>query len=142
MPTRSLQIRDALVSSIRALPVAGVSSDRVFVNLRQAVSAAHRPSIVLEMGDEAAPDKNYNTRARSLEITLRIIADGADPFAVIDPIRMALHALVMADKTLGGVCDNIIEQDSRRERVDLDVQVGALLTTYQVTYTTTGESLA
>jgi hypothetical protein len=142
MATRPLQIRDALVDALKSAAVAGVPRDHIHVNLRQAVASGQRPAIVLDLGDEPEPTRQYDQRQRRVDLTLRILADGADPFAVIDPIREAAHARVMQDKTLGGLCETLVEGPSQRERVDLDVPIGALLTVYQVSYTTRGEALS
>jgi len=142
MATRALQIRNAVLSALRAAPVGGVAASSVYADLRQAISFGQRPAIVIDMGDEDAPERKYNQRERALSLTLRILADGADPYAVIDPIREAAHAVVMLDKTQGGLANNTEEGGSSRDRVDLDVPIASLLTVYQFKYTTPGDALA
>ncbi len=142
MSTRALRIRDAVLTKLRAASVAGVTSERVFSDLKPALLSAMRPAIIIELGDEDAPINEFGARRRSIAVTLRILADGADPYAVIDPIRLDAHAAIMADKRMGGLCDSIEEGGSSRDRVDLDVPIGSLTTIYQAKYTTTGDLLA
>jgi hypothetical protein len=126
---------------LREAQPGGVPADQVFADLRQALARALRPAIVVDMGDEEAPVREYHKRRRRLALTVRILADGADPFAVIDPIREAAHAVLMADKTLGGLCETVEEGGSSRDRADLDVQIGSLVTVYEAVYVTSGEAL-
>jgi hypothetical protein len=142
MASRALRLRDAALDLLREAQPGGVPADQVFADLRQALARALRPAIVVDMGDEEAPVREYHKRRRSLAITLRILADGPDPFAVIDPIRLETHAVMMTDTTLGGLCETLEEGGSSRDRVDLDVPIGSLVTVYQARYTTSGEALA
>jgi hypothetical protein len=141
MSTRALQIRDSILVKLRAASVAGVTSDRVFSDLKPALLSALRPAIVVDMGDEETPERKYGKVHRGQSITVRIIEDAADPYAALDPIRIAAHALIMADKTLSGLCETIEEGATSRERADLDVPIGSLTTTYLARYTTTAELL-
>lgn len=139
MASRALAIRNAVLTSLRASAVAGVPTDRIYSDLRDAILI--RPSIIVDIGDEDPPVKIYEAHNRTVALTVRILAEGADPLAAIDPIRLAAHARIMADKTLGGLCDDINEGVSSRDRADMDVQIGSLVTTYLARYTTTGEAL-
>jgi len=141
MTTRALSIRNALIDALQDAEPASVEAEHIHTDLRQALGKSQRPAIVVEMGDEDAPEREYNTRRRAVALTVRLLADGTDPFAVIDPIREAAHAAIMADKTLGGICDNLEEGSTSRERADLDVPLGAVTTVYRAVYTTTGEAL-
>jgi len=216
MSTRALQIRDAILIKLRAASVAGVTSDRVFSDLKPALMSALRPAIVVDMGDEEAPVREYGKVRRAQAITLRIIEDAADPYAALDPIRIAAHARIMdqpttytvtsstwaggyltcndassaglmagstvqlanmqtalnaawtvydiptgatsfriamadptltdgigiaTDVTLSSLIINIEEGATSRERADLDVPIGSLVTTYLVRYVTSLEDL-
>ena len=140
MASRALAIRNAVLTTLRASAVAGIPADRVYADLRDAIHT--RPSIVVDMGDEDPPDNKFGKRTRTLALTVRILADGADPFTVIDPIRLAAHARIMADKTLGGLCETLEEGTSSRERADMDVSIASLTTVYTARYTTALEALS
>jgi hypothetical protein len=139
MPTRALAIRDAILTTLRASAVAGIPAARIYADLRDAIHT--RPSIVVDLGDEDAPTNEYGKRRRTVALTVRILADGADPFTSIDAIRIAAHTRIMADKTLAGKCETIEEGASSRDRADMDVMVGSLTTVYTARYTTTAELL-
>jgi len=139
MATRALAIRNAVLTTLRASAVAGIPADRIYADLRDAIHT--RPSIVVDMGDEDAPAKVYSNRNRTVALTLRILAEGADPFTAIDPVRIAAHARIMADKTLGGLCDGIDEGASSRDRADMEVSIASLVTTYVARYSTDLEAL-
>lgn len=141
MTTRALAIRNAILVKLRASPVAGIPSARVYADLRQALNSALLPAIVVDLGDEPTPVREYGKRGRSVSIIVSILADGADPYTSIDPIRVAAHGLIMLDKTLGGLCNTIEEGDTSRTRADLDRPIGSLITVYTVPYTTAGEVL-
>jgi hypothetical protein len=139
MPTRALAIRDAVLTALRASAVAGVPASRIYADPQDAIST--RPAIIVELGAESQPAKEYSKRRRAISLNLRIIADGADPYAAIDPIRIAAHARLMTDKTLGGKAEMIEEGESRREFADMDMLIGSLATTYTVQYQTSLDSL-
>lgn len=139
MATRALSIRNAVLTTLRASAVAGIPSTRIYADLRDAIHT--RPSIVVDLGDEDAPTNEYGKRRRTVALTVRILADGADPFASIDPVRLAAHARIMADKTLGGLCDTLEEGASSRDRADMDVSIASLTTVYTARYTTALEAL-
>ncbi len=80
MATRALAIRNAILTTLRASAVAGIPADRIYADLRDAIHT--RPSIVVDMGDEDAPAKVYSNRNRTVALTLRILAEGADPCAM------------------------------------------------------------
>jgi len=139
--TRALAIRNAVLTVLRSSAVAGVPSTRIFSDLRQAIESDQRPAIVVDMGDEDPPINEYGKKRRSIGLTVRILADGTDPFTIIDPVRLAAHARIMADKTLGGLCTTLEEGASSRDRADMDVQLGSLVTSYMARYTTALEAL-
>lgn len=103
MTTRALVIRDAILADLRAAAPGGVLAANIHADLRQAIAVGKRPAIVVDMGDEDAPVREYSKRLRNIGITVRILADGADPFAVIDPIREAVHASVMGGMSKDGL---------------------------------------
>jgi hypothetical protein len=137
--TRALAIRNTILAALRQALVSG--SIMVYADLRQALGSGQRPAVIVEMGDESPPTAQYGNRERTLMISVRILADGADPYAEIDPLRIAVHATMMADKTVGGRCTTLTEGNSTRERVDLDVPIAGLMTLYKAHYTTTQDSL-
>ncbi len=139
MATRALSIRDAILTTLRASAVAGIPDTRIYADLRDAIHT--RPSIVVDLGDEDQPTNEYGKRRRTVALTVRILADGADPFTVIDPIRIAAHARIMADKTLAGKCETLEEGASSRDRADMDVSIASLTTVYTARYTTGLEAL-
>ena len=139
MASRALSIRNAVLTKLRAAPVGGIPASRIYADLRQAIQT--RPSIVVDLGEEDQPVNEYGKRRRTVALTVSILADGADPFTTIDPIRIAAHAAIMADKTLGGLCETLEEGASSRDRADMDVMVGSLITVYSARYTTTAELL-
>lgn len=139
MATRALSIRNAVLTTLRASAVAGIPADRIYADLRDAIHT--RPSIVVDLGDEDPPTNEYGKRRRTVALTVRILADGADPFTGIDPVRLAAHARIMADKTLGGLCDTLEEGASSRDRADMDVSIASLTTVYTARYTTALETL-
>ncbi len=100
MTTRSLQIRDAILTKLRATLVAGVTSERVFSDIKPALLSALRPAIVVDMGDEETPERKYGKVHRGQAITVRIIEDATDPYAALDPIRIAAHARIMSQPTV------------------------------------------
>jgi hypothetical protein len=141
MISRPLALRNALLAVLQNASPGGLGADYIYSDLRQAIARNLRPAIIIELGDEDAPIREYNHRRRSIALTLRILADGADPYAAIDPIRIDAHTAIMSDKTLGGLCDSLEESASNRERADLDVQIGSLTTIYTARYTTAAELL-
>ena len=128
-----------MLAALRASPVAGIPAARIYADLRDAIHT--RPSIVIDMADEDEPVAKFGKYERTLALTARILVDGADPFAVIDPIRIATHTRIMADAPLRALVESIDEGASSRARADMDVSIASLTTVYTARYTTTLEAL-
>jgi len=142
MTTGVLAIRDSMLASIRAASLPGVASDGIFADKSDARGYQLCPLVVLDLGDELAPVSQFGKKQRVFDLIVDIVADGDDPYSVADPIREAVHAVVMADKTIGGLADSIIEGTTIRDRSDIDIRVGKLSTTYSITYFTALDDLA
>lgn len=141
MPSKALQIRDAIVSLLRTFPVAGVPASRVFLDEVSAVEHNDAAAIFVEMGDEPAPEFLVGATDRAVEITVGVVGVGADANAAADAVVVATHDTIMADRTLGGVAFNITEGPRRRDRRDLDRRLAKVECAYRVDYRCSGDSL-
>jgi len=131
MPTRALAIRNAVLDALRAAAPGGVLADRIHTDLRQALGKNQRPAIVVDMGDEDAPEADYSQRRRALALTVRLLADGSDPFTVLDPIRQAVQATIMgARQAPGRISGGAVTPSVQADKVDvaaLTAMLGSLV---------------
>jgi len=132
MSTRALAIRNTLIEALRTAAPGGMAADHIHTDLRQALGINQRPAIVVEMGDEDAPERDYSARRRALALTVRVLADGADPFAVLEPLRAGAHAAVMgARQAAGRIAGGAVTPSAQADKVNvsaLTAMVGGLVT--------------
>lgn len=136
--TRAEAILQALVTLLTVPPMAAAPATHVLRDEEQAIEQALLPAVVLTEGDEADPARiNFHEVERFLEVRLAVIGKGTLPYAAADAALIEAHGRIYAAQTLGGLCEEIVEGPTRRERADANVKLGRIEKTYRIRYRTT-----
>lgn len=142
MASKALQIRDAVLALLRASPCGGVPANRVLADQVQATASAGGAFIVVDLGDEPPPEPGTLVHAfRRVDLRVQVVALGIDPHTLADAPLVEAHARIMADRTLGGLAEDIVEGPRQRQREDLERPAAAVETLYSIAYRTAFASL-
>ncbi|PYJ07914.1 MAG: hypothetical protein DMF06_14250 [Verrucomicrobia bacterium] len=111
------QIILAVLAKLQALQTLPATS--IFRSRQTAITREESPCAVLRKLVEPAPE-NRNVDERRLEFAVEIYTRGDDAEAAADPIEVEIHAVLMADRTLGGSCTLLLAVDTIFEGADAD----------------------
>ena len=113
---------------------AGVSG-RVYRSDPAAATRAQAPCIHLRWRTDQATPQTVPQIERTLSVEIAIVTRGDKPDQLADPIAQSVHALLMADPTLGGACAGLRyvgtdrEQDERDEYLVVTLRYAAVVVT-------------
>lgn len=110
--------REQILSAITALlnPVAGIT---VYRSREAAVSRSEGNTVDVRPEEESVELRTANLPIvrRNLTVLVTLIVRGSDPTLsadqVADPLLQSIHAAIMADRTLGSLCDLVLELSTR-----------------------------
>ena len=140
MTTRREQIISAITTALAG--TTGVGS-RIYRSRVEAFSRGESPAISLEpINDTPDTPTSLPTVDRSLALRITVVVRGAIPDQLADPIVESLHALVMADLSLGGLAMDIIPGSTDWQLIEADTPAGVVLCEYVVRYRTSVGSLS
>ena len=140
MTTRREQILSAITTALAG--TTGVGS-RIYRSRVEAFSRGESPAISLEpINDTPDTPTSLPTVDRSLALRITVVVRGAIPDQLADPIVESLHALVMADLSLGGLAMDIIPGSTDWQLIEADTPAGVVLCEYVVRYRTSVGSLS
>jgi hypothetical protein len=112
-----------------------------FRSRKAALALTEGIAIVVEPEEEPVRYLANNAAVRELLMVVRILARGEVPDSVADPIRVAMHAALMADPTVGGLCQRIVEQDTKWAYEEADLTAVSLEARYKLIYLNATNSL-
>jgi len=141
MSSRVEQIMVALVAKLTAPTMTSVPVAQVYRDIDSALASGF-PAIVIEEGNEAAPGIDVVSKAaRTLEVRMHVLIKGSAPYSLADAPMIELYDRIFADRTLGGLVQNIIEGDTTRERAMLEKPVAIVTKNLTMQYRTAETSL-
>ncbi len=109
---------------------------------RAAAVALPEGTVIIIFPEEEDSSYFANTPVkREVIVVIRIVARGDVPDQVADPVRVAMHAALMADPTLGGLCLRIVEQGTKWEIEEADMTAVNVESRYKFIYLTPTNSL-
>lgn len=117
----------------------------VYHDLVGALEARALPALVVETGNETAPEtvNVSGAKHRTVEIRVTALATGLEAgYASADPLVVGAFGALMADARLGGLAFSLAEGVTLREREAGDPSVVAVTKIYLYTYRTAGDSLS
>lgn len=107
-----------------------------------ALALAEGIAIVAEPEEQIETPVSTQQVKREDVIIVRILGRGDVPDSTIDPIRVAVHAALTSDQTLGGLIQRIVGQGSKWTYEEADKTAGQLEIRYKLIYLTPTNSLS
>lgn len=142
MASRAETIMQAIVSKLTVPAMSSVAAAHVYRDPTREIPENVAAAIVVEAGDEPAPDTaTLGIAYRTLEVRISAIARGNPASAAVDLPLIEAHNRLLADQTLNGTALRITEGDTRREREGLEQDVAIVIKTYRIEYRTAETSL-
>lgn len=147
MTSKAESIAQAVVAALTSPAMTSVPAARIYRDLQGALAAGDLPAIVVELGDEIAPDPGgtlIGRKMRRVELRLQTVAAaslGSSPYASADPAVVEAHNRIAADPTLGGLAFGYDEGDTQRQREDAEKNIGSVTKAYVFQFHTTEASI-
>lgn len=140
--SRVESIMVALLAKLTAAPaMTSVAATSIFRDLDSAIASGF-PALVLEEGNEPEPGLQVVSRAaRELEFRLHVLIKGSAPYSLADAPLVEAYDRLMADRTLGGIAQEIVEGETTRERSVLEKPVAIVTKNFTVRFRTAETSL-
>ena len=142
MSTKSLLIRNAIVALLTATPVAGVGATAIYKDWKYAIKPADMPAIVVELGDETAPQRALiGALDWGLQLKVSVVTAGDDPTTTADTVIAEAHRRIVADLSLGGLTLDVKQDAITRQRDVLETPALITELLYVIEYRTTMTSM-
>lgn len=120
----------------------GVST-RIYRSRVEPVARAESPALVLEpVNDVVEQNTCLPTLDHTLTVRVVVIVRANVPDQTADPIIESLHAKIVADLTLGGLCIDVQPGPTEFTLEQADTPVGVIYCTYRVLYRTSVSDLS
>jgi hypothetical protein len=135
MTTRREQILAAVATTLAATTGA---TGRVYRSRQEAFSRNESPSVVIEPGPSTATAEPVSTCKIDWTFTLviEVYARAAVPDQAADPVVKSIHALLMADRTLGGLIMDIWPGSRDPDFAAAETAAVREVLTYEIRYRT------
>ena len=134
--TVDLQIMKAIYALLKADPV---MTDVVFHDRPFSLEQDKLPSIDVDILD--AQPEQLSKSVHAYEVAVAVTVQAADDLAldkssaeIADPLVASIHALLMQDRTLGGLCAQINPAGRRQRRADMDGSLRAVESLWSIKY--------
>lgn len=131
------QILEAIAVKLAAIPGATTFRSRA-----AAVALPEGIAIIIKPKEELVAYLANPVAKREFMVEIEIIARGDVPEQVADPVRVAMHAALMADPTLGGLSLRIVEQDTIWTVEEADQTAMSAISRYKIIFLTPTATLA
>jgi hypothetical protein len=138
--TRQEQIVAAVATALA--PTAGAT--RVYRSRTEAYSRDESPAVSIEHGTATASERPVSTCYIdwSFQLTIAVFSrgqhgiNGPSADQVADPVIRSIHALLMADRTLGGLAQDLWPLSRDPQIISAEDPTTVTVLTYQVRYRT------
>lgn len=114
---------------------------RVYRSRVAALRREESPSIVIEPVNDVAQQTMVGYLTWALQFRVAVIVRGDVPDQQADPIVEELYGLLMADRNMGGLAQDLLPQGTYFSMVEGDQPIGIIETLFNATYRTTETSL-
>jgi hypothetical protein len=121
--------------------ISSIPGQTTFRSRAAAVALQEGTAIIIEPEEEPVRYLSNFSAVRELILIVRILARGNVPDSTADPVRVAMHAALMADPTVGGLCQRIIEQDTKWSYEEADLTAVSVECRYKLVYLNATNSL-
>jgi hypothetical protein len=127
--------REAIMKQIAAVLAATAGVDgRVFRSYAEAMDRDEHPCVLVRWTSEQADPQTVPQTERRLRVEVDIMVRGDVPDQLADPIAQSVHALIMADSSLGGRAIDVMFDGASFEIASADQTAGKITHTYEVMY--------
>lgn len=99
------------------------------------------PAIIIRPKQEMVQSLAMDIVERMLTAEVEIYVRGDVPDQLAEAIILQAHALLMKDRTLGGLCARIIERETQWEFADADNPASKMTVSYEIKYHTQAQDL-
>lgn len=140
MATKRESIIQALFTALSGTTGVGT---RIYRSRVEPITRAESSALIVEpVIDNVVQNTCLPTLDHTLDINVVIIVRANVPDQEADPIIESLHAKLMADLTLGGLCIDIQPGPTRFTLEAADTPVGVIFCTYRILYRTSVSDLS
>jgi hypothetical protein len=139
MATRREQIILAVIAKLATL--ISLPAGRVFRSRETAITRGEAPCVVVQKKSEPPPE-NRNVAEMRLGFVIEVYTRGENGEADADPIENEIHALLMADRTLGDTCLLLDANGTDWEGADADQPAHITLMGFSAMYRVEPENLS
>lgn len=140
MTSKAEQITQAVVTALTVPTMTSVPTARVFRDLTDALASESWPAIVVETGDEDAPERiTIGHKSRRVEIRVTVLEAGG--YADADAALVESFNRLAADPSLGGLAFEFEEGPTLRSREGASENVVSIVKSYVYQFRTTELSL-
>jgi hypothetical protein len=137
-----MKIADEVKDLLTIPPMTSVAAADVRTEPIHPVDLQSRTAINVELGDEPPTQPDViGMKERQIQVKLTIMATGADAVSDADAVMVEAHALLMTDRTLGGLAFDVAESTVRRRNELTGQRLAVIEKIYLVDYRTTETSL-
>lgn len=133
MSTRAEQIIDEFMD-VLTLPTSVASGAVWRSRLRPIPEGTALAVVVRRKPDIRLGDSTMDRQMRQLAVTVEIYARGDEPDSVADPLIESVMSRVMADRSLGGLCDDVEVDSVDTEWAARDTDLVMMDLTFNVRY--------
>lgn len=134
--------RESILAHIATTLATTTGISTVYRSRVEAFSRDEAPALIVEpIADNCTPITTCKL-SWALDVAVVVHTRGSVPDTLADPIIQSAHALLMADRTLGNRCIDIIPTTSDFQRDKADLTSLWMINTYRVTYRTSQSNLA
>lgn len=135
MTSRREDILAAMMT--RLANTSGIGSPaRVYRSRVVAMRTDKLPAITVEPLQESAQYDNLNFMTWTLQVSVKVFTRGEAPDQLADPIINSAYALLMADRSLGGLALDVLPSSIGFSAEDGDKPLGMADCVFTVTYRT------
>ena len=140
-------IREQILQAVLVLlaPVASAQGAQLLRSPSTGITREQSPALLVFPESDAITQRPNDRVERAL--VLRIVAlaretAGEAPEVIADRLLVSVHAVLLANANLGGLCLGITELDCEWDVEDADATAAAIPARYQITYRTLAADLS
>jgi hypothetical protein len=149
MTTPAPSIREQILNHIHTVTLPGTVQvgTRIYRSRAQAYSRSEAPAITVSPGEDNPINAPRTTGAslgkldNVLPVLIEIYVRGDVPDQLADPIGVDAHARMMADRTLGGLAQDVQPDGFRPEYEQADATAGWMQHRFLIRYRTRDDAI-
>lgn len=134
-------ITEQILSTIAAKFTAQVPTAITFRSRKAALALAEGIAIIVEPEEEPVTYIANVAAKRDFMAKITILGRGDVPDSTIDPTRVVMHSVLMADPSVGGIVQRIVEEGAKWTLEEADNTAISLETRYKFIYLAKTNSL-